>query len=43
MKQTELYGYPAIRTPELSKLANEAVLFDRAYCQYPLPGLDDDE
>ncbi|WP_158275608.1 sulfatase [Marinilabilia rubra] len=38
MKQTELYGYPEIKTPRLSKLADEAVLFNRAYCQYPLCG-----
>ena len=38
MKQTELYGYKGFKTPELNKLAKEALLFDRAYCQYPLCG-----
>ena len=38
MKQVELYGNPDIKTPELNKLAEDAVKFDRAYCQYPLCG-----
>ena len=38
MKQMELYGHNKIKTPELSKLAKEALVFDRAYCQYPLCG-----
>ncbi len=38
MKQVELYGNKAIKTPELNKLATDAMKFDRAYCQYPLCG-----
>ena len=38
MKQVEVYGYNKIKTPELSKLAKDALVFDRAYCQYPLCG-----
>jgi arylsulfatase A-like enzyme len=38
MKQVELYGNETIKTPELNKLAAEAMLFDCAYCQYPLCG-----
>ncbi|WP_440873659.1 sulfatase [Thalassotalea sp. PLHSN55] len=38
MKQIELYGDSAIKTPALSELANESMLFDRAYAQYPLCG-----
>lgn len=38
MKQVELYGNETIATPALSKLAKESLLFDRAYCQYPLCG-----
>ena len=38
MKQVDLYGYPEKKTPELMKLSEEAMLLDRAYCQYPLCG-----
>ena len=38
MKQVELYGHNKIKTPSLKNLAEDAVLFDRAYCQYPLCG-----
>jgi arylsulfatase A-like enzyme len=32
------YGHPLAKTPNLDKLAQEGVLFERAYCQYPLCG-----
>jgi len=38
MKQIEVYGDNTIKTPELNKLAQESMIFDRAYCQYPLCG-----
>lgn len=38
MKQTELYGHSEIKTPNLSELAKDSTLFDRAYCQFPLCG-----
>lgn len=38
MKQVELYGNDAVKTPRLNQLATEGLLFDRAYCQYPLCG-----
>ena len=38
MKQVEMYGESPIRTPQLAKLADESLLFDRACCQYPLCG-----
>ena len=38
MKQVELYGDDRIKTPALSQLAKESLLFDRAYAQYPLCG-----
>ena len=31
-----VYGHPTVKTPNLNKLANEGVRFERAYCQYPL-------
>ncbi|MCX6633971.1 MAG: sulfatase-like hydrolase/transferase [Acidobacteria bacterium] len=30
------YGHPAVRTPHIDRLARHGVVFDRAYCQYPL-------
>ena len=30
------YGHPEVKTPNLDRLANRGVLFERAYCQYPL-------
>lgn len=30
------YGHPQVKTPHLDRLAKRAVLFDRAYCQFPL-------
>lgn len=38
MKQIGVYGHDAIATPELNKLAGQSMVFDRAYCQYPLCG-----
>lgn len=38
MKQVEVYGHTEIKTPELKKFSEEALRFDRAYCQYPLCG-----
>jgi len=30
------YGNPLVRTPNLDRLARRGVIFDRAYCQYPV-------
>jgi len=30
------YGHPQVRTPHLDRLARRGVLFERAYCQFPL-------
>jgi iduronate 2-sulfatase len=32
------YGNEVCKTPNLDRLASEGVLFDRAYCQYPVCG-----
>lgn len=32
------YGHAHAKTPNIDKLARESVLFERAYCQYPLCG-----
>ncbi len=32
------YGNPVVRTPHLDRLAREGVVFERAYCQYPVCG-----
>lgn len=34
----QAYGNTVAKTPNLDKLAKEGVLFERAYCQYPLCG-----
>lgn len=30
------YGHPQVKTPNLDRLAKHAVLFEKAYCQFPL-------
>ena len=30
------YGHPVVKTPNLSALAEESTVFDRAYCNFPL-------
>src|SRR5690606_18900498 len=32
------YGDPRARTPNIDRLASQGVLFERAYCAYPLCG-----
>ena len=31
-----LYGHPVVRTPRLAALARESVVFDSAYCNFPI-------
>src|SRR5690606_28480570 len=34
----QVYGHELAKTPNLDKFAKEGVMFERAYCQYPLCG-----
>lgn len=34
--QISPYGHPQVKTPHLARLAERGVVFERAYCQYPL-------
>jgi iduronate 2-sulfatase len=34
----QVYGHQIAKTPNLDKLAKDGVMFERAYCQYPLCG-----
>jgi choline-sulfatase len=35
-KALPFYGHPVVKTPNLSKLAEEGVVFENAYCNSPL-------
>ena len=30
------YGHPIVQTPNLDRLARRGVIFDQAFCQYPV-------
>ena len=32
------YGHPLVKTPNIDRLAEEGVLFENAYCNYPICG-----
>lgn len=33
-----VYGHPQVKSPNIDRLASQGVLFERAYCQYPVCG-----